>query len=76
MMKYWAKLLKSDERTITRKIYNMLKSDADMNISYNGSNWAFQKKSMLDSVGLSYVWSQQAEIDIPLELIKTTVTVI
>ena len=70
MMKYGVKLLKSDERTITRTIYNMLKCDADMNISYSGFSWAFQIKSLLDSVGLSYVWSHQAEIDVPLELIK------
>ena len=48
----------------------MLKRDADMDISYNGSNLAFQIKSILDGVGLSNVWSQQAEIDVPFELIK------
>lgn len=70
MIKYWNKLLKSDENLITRNIYNMLKNDANNNISYNGTNWAFQIKTMLDSLGLSYIWTQQAETDVPLNLIK------
>ena len=48
----------------------MLKSDADIGVSYGGSNWAYQIKSILDDIGLSYVWLQQAEIDVPLNLIK------
>ena len=70
MLKYWSKLLKSGENTITKKVYNMLKSDADTGVSYGGSNWAYQIESILDDIGLSYVWLQQAEIDVPLSLIK------
>ena len=70
MLKYWSKLLKSGENTITKKLYNMLKSDADTGVSYGGSNWVYQIKSILDDIGLSYVGLQQAEIDVPLSLIK------
>ena len=46
----------------------MLMQDANNNISYNGSNWAFQIKSLLNK--LNYIWLHQTEIDIPFELIK------
>ena len=48
----------------------MLKSDADMNINYGGKNWAYQIKSILQQHGLEYIWNQQAEIVIPLNIIK------
>ena len=48
----------------------MLMQDANNNISYNGSNWAFQIKSLLNKLGLNYIWLHQTEIDIPFELIK------
>ena len=48
----------------------MLKSDADTGVSYGGANWAYQIKFILDDIGLLYVWLQQAEIDVPLSLIK------
>lgn len=70
MIKYWVKLLKSDELLIPKKIYIMLRNDANNNNSYNGNNWASQIKSLLDSLGLSYIWTHQAEIDIPVNLIK------
>ena len=48
----------------------MLRNDANRNISYNGANWAFQVKSLLDSLGLSYLWLEQTELDMPYVLIK------
>ena len=48
MINYWTKLLRLDESAIPKKVYLMLKSDADNNISYNGANWASQVKSLLD----------------------------
>lgn len=70
MIKYWVKLLKSDDVSLPKKIYLMLKNDADINNTYYGNNWAFQIKSLLNSLGLSYLWTFQAEIDIPLNLFK------
>ena len=70
MIKYWIKLLKADDDFVPRKMYVMLKADVDNNRSYSGSNWAFQIKSILDSIGLSYIWIQQSEIEIPFNLIK------
>lgn len=70
MINYWLKLLKLEDNAIVKQIYLMLKVDADNNISYNGSNWAFQIKSLLDELGLTYIWLQQTEIVIPINLIK------
>lgn len=70
MLNYWIKLLKLDETAIPKKIYLMLKNDADNNIYYNGANWASQVKSLLDELGLTYIWLQQNEMIIPFNLIK------
>ena len=70
MINYWIKLLSLGENTVPRKIYMMLKHDAANNISYNGANWAFQIKSLLDKIGLTYVWLRQGDITIPFSLIK------
>ena len=70
MINYWIKLLRSNDQLLHKKVYNMLMQDANNNISYNGSNWAFQIKSLLNKLGLNYIWLHQTEIDIPFELIK------
>ena len=49
MINYWIKLLRSNDQLLHKKVYNMLMQDANNNISYNGSNWAFQIKSLLKS---------------------------
>lgn len=69
MFNYWTKLFKLSENAIPWQIYMMLKNDADNNVSYGGHNWAFQIKRMLGELGLSYIWLQQTEITIPVNLI-------
>ena len=64
------KLLNTDENATHRKIYTMLKKDADDNNSYNGANWVSNVKSILGNLGLSYMWVQQNEMNIPLDIIK------
>ena len=70
MIKYWAKLLKLDANAIPKKIYFMLRKDAENNVIYNGANWASQVKSLLDKLGLTYIWVQQDDINIPCDLIQ------
>ena len=70
MINYWVKLLGLNDQSIHKKLYSMLKQDADNNISYNGSNWAFHIKSLLNELGPSYIWLQQNEFSIPVDLIK------
>ena len=70
MIRYWIKLLTSNDNCLPKKIYCMLKNDIDNGRTYNGFNWAYQIKSMLDKIGLSNIWIQQFEISIPYNLIK------
>ena len=70
MIRYWIKILSSSNTFIPKIIYSMLKTDLDNNITYNGSNWAFQIKNILDDLGFSNLWIQQNDIDIPFNLIK------
>ena len=70
MINYWLKLLGLNDQSIHIKLYLMLKQDLDNNISYNGSNWAFQIKSLLNELGLSYIWLQQNDFTIPVDLMK------
>ena len=70
MIRYWIKILSSSNTFIPKIIYSMLKTDLDNNITYNGSNWAFQIKNILDDLGFSNIWIQQNDIDISFNLIK------
>jgi hypothetical protein len=58
MIKYWLKLVKSNNM-LTKSIYEILKRDADNNITYGGMNWAFQIKNILEESGLGYLWQNQ-----------------
>ena len=70
MIKYWMKILQQSGTSIVKLIYLMLKEDADRNSSYNGKNWAWQIKSILEQHGLGYVWYSQTESQIPFSIIK------
>lgn len=59
MVKYWFKLLKLPENAICKLVYNKMRDDANQNITYNGCNWAYQIKSLLESHGLYYLWLDQ-----------------
>ena len=70
MFRYWIKLLHLDNNNVTKRIYLLLKHDADNNITYNKQNWAYQIKNMLDTLGLGYFWQDQEIADIYLPTIK------
>jgi hypothetical protein len=67
MVKYWIKILDLHDSllnyrdSVLYKTYGMLKTDADNFTSYNGRNWAFQLKELLQEHGLSNVLSNQGE---------------
>ncbi len=42
----------------------MLKNDADNNISYNNTNWAYQIKTMINDIGLTELWINQDTLQI------------
>ena len=35
--------------------------------NYNGMNWVYQIKSILQQHGLEFIWNQQTEIEIPFK---------
>ena len=49
MVRYCIKPPISGDNFIPKKVYIMLKNDADY-ITYNGLNWAYQIKCILDSI--------------------------
>ena len=57
-------------RSVTRMVYEMLRSDAEKNVNYNKKNWAYHVKYILGSHGLRYIWLDQDFIDINLDLIR------
>lgn len=69
MIKYWLKLIKS-ENTLTKRIYEMLRVDAENNITYREMNWAFQIKRILEECGLGYIWQNQDTLQIEYTLIN------
>jgi hypothetical protein len=48
----------------------MLKIDADNGQSYNGKNWAYAIKLILDESGLIFVWENQYNIQVDFKAIK------
>jgi hypothetical protein len=59
MIKYWLKILSSENNSLIRKMYNVMKEDDNNNISYNGNHWAYQIKTILNEIGFSFLWLQQ-----------------
>lgn len=53
MIRYWFKLLTSENDCLIKRIYLMLRTDAERNNSYNKLNWAYHIKSMLQTLGLA-----------------------
>ena len=70
MLKYWIKILKQPDSSLVKLTYFMLKEDADANISYNGKNWSFQIKQILQTHGFEYIWDNQSEVEIPFCAIR------
>ena len=70
MFRYWIKLLRADNNSFIKCVYLMLKTGADNDISYNKHNWAYQTKTMLQDLGLGYLWKNQEYCDIFFPEIK------
>ena len=70
MIRYWIKILQQNNDSLLKQVYFMLKQDSDLNMNYNGQNWATQIKLILQHHGFDYVWREQAETTIPFQLIR------
>ena len=69
MIKYWIKVISSNH-TLTKYVYNMMKVDVDNNKHYNGMNWAFNIKCILDEIGMTDIWLNQSTSPIYFNVIK------
>jgi hypothetical protein len=69
MLKYWLKIIKLPNENILKNMYMMLKTDVDNNNSYNGQNWAYNIKTLLDNLGLSEIWINQYTVNISINYI-------
>ena len=70
IIKYWIKILNQNHTSLVKQVYIMLKEDANNQLHYNGNNWAYQIKNMLQQHGLGYVWEEQSVTEIPFLAVK------
>lgn len=70
IIKYWIKILNLDQSCLLSKPYRMLKSDVDNSIIYDGINWAFNSKQILDESELTIIWQNQFITQTDLQPIK------
>ena len=70
MIRYWFKIVNDHENCLTNMIYRMLRSDADKNVNYGGTNWASQIKDILQSHGFSNLWLTQDVNGVPFSAVK------
>ena len=61
LLKYWVKILNSDNILLKNAYYILLDNIIAGN-NYNGQNWAFQIKNMLNNLGFSHVWNNQSKM--------------
>ena len=69
ILKYWWKVIESGD-TLARNVYDFLYEKTTNGRMYNGLNWAYQVKNMLDSLGFAYVWNNQALDNLTFQEIK------
>ena len=70
MFRYWIKILQLSDDSLVKQMYLMLKSDAELERTYDNQNWAFQIKSLLESLGLPNMWLRQEYQSANLSQIK------
>ena len=64
------KLIKSSDISLPKRIYTMLKKGTGSGYTYNGSNRASHTKSILNNLGFSYIWLEQNEFTVQLNIYK------
>ena len=70
MIRYWIKIITSSHTSLLYRVYSMLMTDVENNDTYNGTNWAHQIKCILDNIGMSNIWINQAGSNIIFTNIK------
>ena len=69
-IKYWINILKLNNNSLIKRMYNVIKEDANNNISYVDKNWAYQIRKLLGELGLMNLWKNQDTYNITFETIK------
>ena len=59
IIKFWIKILEKKKDLIGKKVYLMLKRDADDNNDYKNLNWAYRVKYTLSEIGMTNLWLNQ-----------------
>ena len=67
MIKYWLKIRKSNDPLLKAMFITSYLNNGD---TYNGLNWAFKVKNILDRLGLSNLWHLDSGTDISYDGIK------
>ena len=70
IFRYWIKILQLNESSVVKHVYIMLKYHTGHGRTYNIQNWAYQIKSLLESLGLSNLWLNQEYYTINWSQIK------
>ncbi|XP_060583529.1 uncharacterized protein LOC132739756 [Ruditapes philippinarum] len=73
MLKYWTKLISLQNDCLLKRMYNVLKFDAENGLSYGGNNWACQIKQILNDIGMSNIWINQEHITINFQQVKNRI---
>ena len=51
-IQFWIKILKLNNNSLMERMHNVIKENANNNISYADKNWAYQIKKLLGELGL------------------------
>ena len=70
MIKYWKKIVSSQETSMVKKVYNTLKNDDMNNKTYKNKNWVSQIKLILNEHGFGNIWLTEEIDNSCLELIR------
>jgi hypothetical protein len=69
MIQYWFKIIKTKNASLYYT-YKMLMEDANREKTYNGMNWAYQIKTILNNIGFTEFWINQQTLNNEYPIIK------
>ena len=73
-VKFWIKIMEKPESSMVKKIYLMLKRDADADNNYNNLNWAYHVKQTLNEIGMTNLWLSQNGSNFLFKYIEQRIT--
>ena len=55
-LRYWTSILRQAQNSLVKIVYLSLLNDCENGHTYNGNNWAYIIKNILQQNGLGYMW--------------------